>query len=41
MSIFENSPEGVHQMGADYIVSALVINRINLKGGISDIYDYG
>jgi len=37
--ISENSPEGVHQDGADYIVSALVINRINLKGGISDIYD--
>ncbi len=37
--ISENSPEGIHQDGADYIVSALVINRINLKGGISDIYD--
>ncbi len=38
-TISENSPEGIHQDGADYIVSALVINHNNLKGGISKIYD--
>ena len=37
--ISENSPEGIHQDGADYIVSALVINSENIKGGISEIYD--
>ena len=37
--VSENSPEGIHQDGADYIISALVINHINLKGGISKIYD--
>lgn len=33
-----NSPEGVHQDGMDYIVSALVIDRVNVKGGKSVIY---
>ena len=37
--ISENSPEGIHQDGVDYIISALVINHNNLKGGISKIYD--
>ena len=37
--ISENAPEGIHQDGADYIVSALVINHNNVKGGISKIYD--
>lgn len=34
-----NSPEGIHQDGADYIVSALVVERYNVSGGISKIYD--
>jgi len=29
----DNSPEGAHEDGADYIVSALVLQRYNLKGG--------
>ena len=37
--ISENAPEGIHQDGADYIVSALVINHNNIKGGTSKIYD--
>ena len=34
-----NSPEGIHQDGADYIISALVMNYQNIKGGESIIYD--
>jgi hypothetical protein len=34
-----NSPEGIHKDGADWIVSALVLNKINTKGGKSNIYD--
>lgn len=34
-----NSPEGAHEDGADYIISALVINRRNLKGGASQIIE--
>lgn len=30
-----NSPEGAHEDGADFIVSALVINRKNIEGGKS------
>ena len=33
-----NSPEGIHQDGADYIVSALVISRVNVVGGESVVY---
>lgn len=33
-----NSPEGIHQDGMDYIVSALVLERNNISGGISKIY---
>lgn len=33
-----NSPEGVHQDGMDYIVSAMVVERQNIKGGTSIIY---
>jgi hypothetical protein len=36
--IASNSPEGIHQDGMDYIVSALVVDRINVKGGKSIIY---
>ena len=36
----DNSPEGAHEDGADYIISALVINRINLKGGESQIIEH-
>lgn len=35
----DNSPEGAHEDGADFIVSALVINRKNLKGGASQIIE--
>jgi len=35
----ENSPEGVHEDGAPYIISALVINRENALGGTSQIYE--
>ena len=34
-----NSPEGVHRDGADTIVSAFIINRNNVTGGESVIYD--
>lgn len=33
-----NSPEGVHQDGMDYIVSALVVDRKNVRGGRSIIF---
>ncbi len=36
--ISSNSPEGIHQDGVDYIVSALVIERNNVYGGKSIIY---
>ena len=35
----DNSPEGAHEDGADYIVSALVVNRKNLKGGQTQIIE--
>jgi hypothetical protein len=35
----DNSPEGAHEDGADYIVSALVYNRFNLKGGQTQIIE--
>ena len=31
--------EGIHQDGADYIISACVLNRYNISGGYSSIYD--
>ena len=34
-----NSPEGVHKNGSDFIISAYVINRSNIIGGESMIYD--
>jgi len=34
-----NAPEGIHQDGVDYIVSAFVLKRYNIKGGESIIYD--
>lgn len=34
----DNAPEGVHQDGADYIVSAIVCERRNVQGGTSIIY---
>lgn len=33
-----NSPEGTHQDGADYIVSALVVERAGILGGESVVY---
>ncbi|MCB5315493.1 2OG-Fe dioxygenase family protein [Yersinia intermedia] len=33
-----NSPEGLHQDGSDYIVSALVIDKYNIDGGTSKLY---
>ncbi len=35
----DNSPEGAHEDGADFIVSALVVNRKNLIGGESQIIE--
>ena len=35
----DNSPEGAHEDGADFIISALVINRQNLKGGESQVIE--
>ncbi|MFK8102868.1 MAG: 2OG-Fe dioxygenase family protein [Saprospiraceae bacterium] len=35
----DNSPEGAHEDGADFIVSALVINRFNVAGGESQILE--
>lgn len=34
----DNSPEGIHQDGADYIVSALVMERDGIVGGESVVY---
>ena len=34
-----NSPEGIHRDGCDYIVSAMVLNRMNITGGESIVYD--
>lgn len=34
-----NSPEGAHEDGADFIISALVINRKNISGGKSQVYE--
>ena len=34
-----NSPEGPHEDGADFIVSALVMDRENITGGESQIYE--
>lgn len=33
-----NSPEGIHQDGADFIVSALVLERKNIAGGTSRVF---
>ena len=35
----DNSPEGAHEDGADFIVSALVINRKNITGGESQVLE--
>ena len=35
----ENAPEGIHEDGADYILSALVIQRKNISGGITQIFE--
>ena len=34
-----NSPEGIHRDGADCIVSAFVLNRTNITGGESIVYN--
>ena len=34
----EGAPEGTHQDGMDYIVSALVIERSHIHGGVSQVY---
>lgn len=33
-----NSPEGLHQDGSNYIVSALVIDKYNIEDGESKLY---
>ncbi len=35
----ENAPEGIHEDGAEYIMSALVVNRHNINGAASQIYE--
>jgi len=35
----DNSPEGAHEDGADFIVSALVINRAGIVGGKSQVFE--
>lgn len=35
----ENSPEGIHEDSAKYIVSALVINRTNISGAETQIFE--
>ena len=35
----DNAPEGIHKDGADYIVSALIMNKNKIKNGKSIIYD--
>ena len=34
-----NSPEGIHKDGSDFLITAYVINRSNIVGGESMIYD--
>ncbi len=34
-----NAPEGPHEDGVDFIVSALVINRTNISGGTSQVFE--
>ena len=34
-----NSEEGIHQDGADFVVPALIIDRHNISGGISSVYN--
>lgn len=35
----DNAPEGIHKDGADYIISALIIEKSNITGGASIVYD--
>ncbi len=35
----ENAPEGIHEDGSQYIMSALVVNRHNISGGESQIFE--
>jgi hypothetical protein len=34
----DNAPEGTHQDGADYIISALVIEERGIRGAMSKVY---
>jgi hypothetical protein len=38
-NISHNSPEGIHRDGCDYIVSAYIVNKFNVQGSNSIIYD--
>jgi hypothetical protein len=33
------APEGLHQDGADFIMSALIVERTNVRGGVSRVYE--
>ncbi len=33
-----NAPEGIHKDGVDYIISALVMERKAIRGGVSNVY---
>ena len=35
----DNAPEGIHRDGADWIISALVVQRVGVLGGESVVYD--
>ena len=35
----DNAPEGIHQDGADYIISAMILNKHNIENDTSVIYD--
>lgn len=37
-SVSKPAPEGIHQDGAAFIVSAIVIEKVNVTGGVSRVY---
>ncbi len=37
--IRSNSPEGIHQDGYPYLATALVVEKENISGGVSEIFD--
>ena len=39
VQVVTNSPEGIHQDGMDFVVPAFVVERENIRGGVSLTYD--